>query len=125
MKRGLTREGDIYDIVCIGGHSFTICYGYYDAAEREVTDPVPIYPCFVTNPKYTHDGYPLVTRVQDACEYYTCAENQEGDGWCADCIHCSTEHEEIGICRCPHRKNSPPGHTPAASFTPDPDPYIS
>ena len=118
MKRGLTQEGQIHEVVCIGGHSFTIRYGYYDEAERSSTDPIPIYPCFISDPRYTQDGYPLVTRIQDPCEYYLPAAGAAGDGWCADCIHCSSEHEEIGICRCSHRKRTDPVEelAPTAAF---------
>ena len=97
MERTKPQEGDIYSVVDVGGHSFTICYGYYSEAERGVTDPIPIYPCFLTDPHYTAEGHPLVTRIQDPCEYYEAAD---GDGWCADCIHCSSVRDEIGICRC-------------------------
>ena len=97
MERIKPQEGDIYSVVNVGGHSFTIRYGYYSETERGVTEPIPIYPCFLTEPHYTEEGYPLVTRIQDPCEYY---EAVDGDGWCADCIHCSSVRDEIGICRC-------------------------
>lgn len=97
------REGDIYDIIYVGGHSFTIRYGFYDEAERGSSDPIPIFPCFLTRPMHTGEGMPLVTRIQDACEHYS-AVHGEGDGWCADCIHCANVHNEIGICRCEHRR---------------------
>ncbi len=108
MKSNTPREGDVFDILCVGGHQFTIRYGYYEEAERGVTDPIPIYPCFVENPMYTEDGHPLVTRIQDACEHYHTSEENGGDGWCSDCIHCHSTHEEIGICRCPYRRKSKP-----------------
>lgn len=104
MKRDLPCEGDIFDIVSVGGHQFTIRYGYYEETERGTTDPIPIYPCFISEPRYTPDGMPLVTRVQDACEHYRTENTQEGDGWCADCIHCLSEQAHIGICRCEHRR---------------------
>ena len=103
MQNSTPREGDIFDIVHVGGHQFTIRYGYYEEAERGKVDPIPIYPCFIRNPMYTVEGYPLVTRIQDVCEHYCTDEDSGGDGWCADCIHCQNAHEEIGICRCVHR----------------------
>lgn len=96
------REGDVHEAVTVGSHVFTIRYGYYSEQERETTDPIPIYPCFLTTPYYTPEGQPLVTRIQDACEHYD-AGSEEGDGWCADCIHCAIAHREIGICQCEHR----------------------
>ncbi|MBR2309088.1 MAG: hypothetical protein IKA47_00950 [Oscillospiraceae bacterium] len=104
MNRKTPREGDIHEVVCVGGHSFTIRYGYYAEEERHNTDPLPIYPCFVTNPYYTEEGYPLVTRIQDACEHYRTEADSDGDGWCADCVHCAGNHDAIGICQCEHRQ---------------------
>lgn len=104
MNRITPREGDIYEVVCVGGHSFTIRYGYYAEEERQNTDPLPIYPCFIADPHYTEEGHPLVTRIQDACEYYRTRESGEGDGWCADCVHCTGLHDAIGICHCEHRR---------------------
>ena len=96
------REGDILDVVCVGGHHFTIRYGYYDEAERAISEPIPIYPCFIEEPVFTPEGRPLVTRMQDACEHYT--TTGEGDGWCADCIYCLGNHQQIGVCQCEHRR---------------------
>lgn len=96
-------EGDIYDVVHVGGHSFVIRYGYYEESERESSDPIPIFPCFLTSPVHTGEGMPLVTRIQDACEHYKAVQG-EGDGWCADCIHCRNWQAEIGICQCEHRR---------------------
>lgn len=108
MIRSTPREGDIHEVVCVGGHSFTIRYGYYAEEERHNTDPLPIYPSFIEEPHYTEEGHPLVTRIQDACEHYKTEEDSDGDGWCADCVHCDGSHEAIGICRCPHRQKQQP-----------------
>ena len=105
------REGDIHEVVHIGDHSFTIRYGYYSDAERCTTEPIPIYPCFLSDPHYTGEGHPLVTRIQDACEHYTPAEGNAGDEWCADCIHCTNAYGGIGICKSPHRKNPEAAHS--------------
>lgn len=104
MNSHLPREGDIHEVICIGGYSFTIRYGYYSETERSSTDPIPIYPCFISDPHYTEEGHPLVTRIQDACEHYETGEGSAGDNWCADCVHCCSAHQEIGICRCEHRR---------------------
>ena len=105
MNRIKPREGDIHEVVHVGGHSFIIRYGYYAEEERHMADPLPIYPCFLTTPYFTEEGHPLITRIQDACEHYQTAEG-EGDRWCADCVHCHSEHKEIGICRCEHRRRA-------------------
>lgn len=104
MNTSTPREGDVHAVECVGGHSFTIRYGYYDESERHSTDPIPIYPCFISNPHYTTEGFPLVTRIQDACEHYFTGEENTGDGWCADCLHYSAGHTQIGICQCEHRR---------------------
>lgn len=104
MRTTIPREGDVHEVVSVGGHSFTIRYGYYDELERSSTDPIPIYPCFLTDPHYTEEGFPLITRIQDACEHYAAEHEGGGDGWCADCLHCSGDHGEIGICQCIHRR---------------------
>ncbi len=98
------REGDIYSEIEIGGHKFTIRYGYYSKSERGMTEPIPVYPCFISTPHYTPEGLPLITRIQDACEYYRTQTEDAGDGWCADCIHCDSIQDEIGICQCKHRR---------------------
>ena len=100
------REGDIYDVVHIGGHQFVIRYGFYDESERDDSEPIPIFPCFLTSPAHTDEGHPLVTRIQDACQHYSAAQG-DGDGLCADCTHCRTWQSEIGICECPHHKIDP------------------
>lgn len=107
MNSTIPHEGDIHEVICVGGHTFTIRYGYYTEAERNKTEPIPIYPCFITDPHYTPEGHPLVTRIQDACEHYQAGEGETGDEWCADCVHCFNEHTEIGICQCPQRKATP------------------
>ena len=104
MNKPAPEEGQVHEIVCIGGHTFTIRYGYYDESERDTTDPIPIYPCFISDPCYTAEGFPLVTRIQDACEHYFVEDGITGDGWCADCLHCSGDQGEIAICQCVHRK---------------------
>lgn len=103
MPQKLPREGDVHEVVCVGGHSFTILYGYYSEEERSTADPIPIYPCFISSPHYTAEGYPLVSRIQDACEHYIAADDG-GDRWCADCQHCTSVHTQIGICGCVHRR---------------------
>lgn len=98
------REGDVHETICVGGHEFTIRYGYYTDHERDTVDPIPIYPCFLSDPRYTPEGYPLVTRIQDACEHYVSDTGGEGDGWCADCIHLLSKHNEIAVCKCEQRR---------------------
>ncbi len=111
------KEGDVYKVLSVGGHTFTIRYGYYRDEERRSIDPMPIYPCFISAPRYTVDGFPLVTRIQDACEHYHCENGHDGDGWCSDCIYCYREHDEIGVCQCSQRRQILTGHPPALTTT--------
>lgn len=104
MDMKIPREGDIHSEVHVGGHKFIIRYGYYSEEERGITEPIPIYPCFITKPHYTPEGLPLITRIQDACEYYETQAEDSSDGWCADCVHCDSIQEEIGVCQCLHRR---------------------
>ena len=102
MDKRIIREGDVHEVAFVGGHSFMIRYGYYSEEDRYSTDPIPIYPCFLTEPKYTQEGHPLITRIQDACHHYS--PGAGGDGWCADCTHACQWDGQIGICRCESRK---------------------
>lgn len=97
------REGDLYKQLTVAGHCFELRYGYYEDSERQHCPPVVLYPDLSSAPYYSADGYPLVTQVQDICEY-CCAEDDEAH-WCSDCAYYSTEYQEIGICRCEHRRS--------------------
>lgn len=100
------REGDLYKILNVGGHTFHIYYGYYEECDRLAggLDPMPIYPDFTEQPRYTESHFPLVTKMQDACPYY------QGDAGCfADCGECAFYlHGEdlIGTCTCPKNHRS-------------------
>ena len=52
------KEGDLYKILNIQGHTFKLYYGYYEDCEREnpAVEPMPIYPDFIKSPKYTDTG---------------------------------------------------------------------
>ncbi len=97
------REGDVYKRINMGGQTFEIRYGYYSDSERELGEPIPILPDFLSMPQYDTNGRPYVTYIQDPCEHYETGDGRAGDGWCADCIHYPDKSIEIGICKC--RKN--------------------
>ncbi len=100
------REGDVYKVIQVGDKTFEIVYGYYSEEEKQWGEAMPILPDFTKTPIYTIDGEPLITRIQDACEFYEVSENKEGDFWCADCVHNKSPKDEISICGCKHnRKN--------------------
>lgn len=100
------REGDIYKVIRVGDKTFEIVYGYYSEEEKQWEEPMPILPDFTKTPIYTINGEPLITRIQDACEFYEVSGKKEGDFWCADCLHNKSPKDEISICGCEHnRKN--------------------
>ena len=92
-------EGALYRSLTVFGNTFEVRYGYYEEFEREngLCDPVPIYPNFLENPKYTKDGYPFVTKMQELCAY---GSSKFKDGCCADCPHFINGEDMIGICGC-------------------------
>lgn len=97
-------EGDLYKVLQVHGTAFPLYYGYYEDFERNSlsAEPIPIYPDFLKIPKYTRDGYPFVTKMQDACTHY------QGNGFdsneCGECIYFEPGQELIGICICPKNK---------------------
>lgn len=105
MDRLLPKEGELYKVLNVAGHSFELRYGYYEEHEREVCSPVVIFPDLSAAPLYCPEGYPLVTQIQDPCEHYTAAPDRE-ESWCGDCIHFHSDHPEIGVCRCDMRRNT-------------------
>ena len=103
-KAPIYKEGDLFKKLDIFGQSFEIRYGYYEEYERQnpSIDPMPIYPDFFKKPIYTSDGFPFVTKMQDACKHYEGKKTKCDE--CAECkFYCSGE-DFIGICICPRNK---------------------
>ena len=98
------KEGDLYKEVTISDKTFRLLYGYYESYEREgpFNDPIPIYPDFIKAPHYTVDGIPIVTAMQNICDYYN-GKNDE-DSSCADCLFFQKSEELFGFCNCPQKK---------------------
>ena len=94
------QEGDLYKVIDLHGHRFPIHYGYYDEQERcnPLVDPMPIYPNFLAEPKFTAEGYRFVTKMQDACPHYRGPRKPEAD--CAECKHYCHGDDLLGICLC-------------------------
>ncbi len=97
------REGELYKTVMLHGHTFELCYGYYEECDREnpVIDPMPIYPDFLKEPKYTSQGLPFVTKMQDACIYYIGKQIKDRD--CAECKYYKHGEDLLGVCTCPEK----------------------
>ena len=99
----LPKEGDLYKIFTLEGHTFEIRYGYYEENERGRVEPLPVYPDFLKDPHYTARGEPITSLIQMACPHYRSGQDRP-EYWCGDCAHYSGGKAEIGICRCPERK---------------------
>lgn len=98
------KEGDLYKEVTICDKTFRLLYGYYENFERESSfnDPIPIYPDFIKEPHYTAKGIPIVTAMQNVCEFYN-GKNDE-DSSCSDCVFFQKYEELFGLCNCPRKK---------------------
>lgn len=99
----LPVEGELYKTITVAGHSFELKYGYYEEYERSFGPPVIIFPNFIQTPRFTTNGYPLVTQIQDPCRHFSLAPGRE-EFWCGDCRYFVGAHPEIGECRCPYCK---------------------
>ncbi|MBQ3133634.1 MAG: hypothetical protein IJC17_05115 [Clostridia bacterium] len=100
-------EGELYRIIRLHDHTFHLYYGYYEDCEREnpAIDPMPIYPDFLKNPQHTSDGFPFVTKMQDACQHYK--GNKDRFSECAECEYYAHGDELLGICVCPQNRLKP------------------
>lgn len=98
------KEGDLYKVLNILGHTFKLYYGYYEECEREnpAVEPMPIYPDFIKIPEYTDSGQAFVTKMQDACKHYKGKSSKFNE--CAECEHYLHGDDLIGICTCRQNK---------------------
>ena len=101
----IPKEGEIYRVLSIFGEIFELRYGYYEECDRQnpLCDPVPIYPDFIREPRFTKDGDPFVTMMQDVCEHFASEAEQNEDNGCADCDYFIQGEEMLGICTCKRR----------------------
>ena len=97
------KDGDLYKTVQLYGASFELRYGYYEEFERAAGEPIPIYPDFRREPKYTPDGRHFVTQMQELCEH---GASQFKEGCCADCRYYRDGEELIGVCDCPENRRA-------------------
>lgn len=96
MDTNTIKEGALYKILTAFGKKFEIRYGYYEAYERDTTEPIAIYPDFRKTPLYTEDGYPFVTQMQDVCKH---CRLKSSDDCCGNCDDFVIGEELIGICK--------------------------
>ena len=97
------KEGSLYKVIEIDNITLEIKYGYYDDADRysKYNEPIPVYPNFKETPIYTCEGYPLVTKIQDKCDYFLGKKDVDE---CYGCKHFTEEDDMIGICSCIENK---------------------
>ena len=97
-------EGEIYEVIEIAGYKFEILCGYYTKQDKKAGLVLPIYPDFIKDPKYTKEGFPLATCMQDSCRYYDVIPNSDIEDKCIDCKYFENEiRKAIGICKCKKR----------------------
>jgi len=94
------REGDLYKRVTAFGKTFDLYYGYYEAFEREHSEPIPIYPDFLADPQHTEDGHPFATQMQDMCDRGALRAAHLQDRCCGNCIYFKSGEDLFGICTC-------------------------
>lgn len=100
---GQINEGDLYKLIKIEDFVIEIKYGYYDEKDKysKYNEPIPIFPNFVTNPIYTTEGYPLVTKMQNKCNHYISDIKSDE---CFGCKYLKEVEDLIGICICSHNR---------------------
>ena len=93
------KEGELYRVIEVGEDRFEIFYGYYEERDRlgKYNDPIPIYPDFLSEPRYDKEGRPYVTEMQDVCQYY---DGKSFVDICNGCSHYRKCDDLIGICLC-------------------------
>ena len=97
----------MFKIIHAHGKLFPIYYGYYEDCDRvnPAVEPMPIYPDFITEPQYTQEGFPFVTKMQTVCAHYRGRSAKEQD--CADCEYYKHGDELLGICVCMKNRVEP------------------
>ena len=97
------REGELCRVVQTFGRSFELRYGYYEDCDRG-GPPDVLYPNFKNDPQYTDEGYPFVTRMQDACPHYCSRRKRCPDSVCGECNYFRRGEDWFGICTCIHNR---------------------
>ncbi len=99
----IVKEGDLYKVIQLSGHTFEIRYGYYEEQDRfsKYGEPIPIFPDFVTAPVFDATGHPFVTAMQDACPHFSGGDSCDT---CFECSHFEAGEDLIGVCKSNQRK---------------------
>ena len=103
------KEGDLYKIIKIGGHTFSIYYGYYGEEERLQNDIMPIFPDLHQEKYYDEEGYRIMYALDDGCEHFDHKQEGYPSKWCLTCVLFPQEEDiDLGICKCEARRKSNP-----------------
>lgn len=117
FQERIPREGDLHSIVAVGGYAFELRYGFNLESERACGEPFVLYPDLAAQPKFTPEGYRIVSAIQSVCGYYEAAPGLDQEDCCYTCRHYPNPVDDIGICRCEEMRN---GAFPAAGNPDDP-----
>lgn len=99
------KEGDLHAVVTTFGHTFELRYGYYEDCDRDGLPDV-LYPDLREKPCYSKEGFPLVTRMQDACSSFAADQKRHTDHICGECGYFCRGEDWFGVCQCPcNRRN--------------------
>jgi hypothetical protein len=100
------KEGDLYKVIHLHGETFEIRYGFYEECDRnnQFAEPIEIYPDFLQCPRYTTDGAPFVTAIQNPCPYFN--GRRTVNSTCEDCSHYQHGEELLGVCACPRNQKT-------------------
>ena len=101
----IPREGALHSVVTVGGYAFELRYGFNQESERSSGEPFVLYPDLAAEPKFTQEGYRIVSAIQSVCEYYEVAPGTEPEDCCYTCRYYPNPVDDIGICRCQQMGN--------------------
>lgn len=98
------KEGDLFKTILLEGTTFEIRYGFYEERDRytRYSEPMPLYPDFLRAPRFTREGVPFVTAIQDVCQHFI--GEKDPNSVCGDCAAYRHGDELIGTCACPANK---------------------
>lgn len=98
------QEGDLYEVLLVDGGTFEIRYGYYEDFERELSEPIPIYPDLEKTPIYGTSGKRIVTHMQEPCQHFSPQAGSDTEQCCGCCIYYPANRQMIEACQCKHNK---------------------
>ena len=95
------KEGELFKTILLEGELFEIRYGFYEERDRHsrYAEPMPLYPDFIKCPRYTREGIPFVTAIQEICKHFS--GEKDPNSACGDCAAYRHGDELIGTCTCP------------------------